>query len=85
MVNKNYIVSMGYGSIWYYYLTFFLSKYQLMDNLEYGRNIPSVPNHVVVEFKVAQENVTTQLQQMVAQIALGTGLKHVNVLSNHDL
>ena len=53
-----------------------------MDNLEYGRNIPSVPNHVVVEFKVAQENATTQLQQMVAQIVLGTGLKHVDVLSN---
>ena len=56
-----------------------------MDNLEYGRNIPSVPNHVVVEFKVGQENVTTQLQQMVAQIALGTGLKQVDVLSNHVL
>ena len=51
-----------------------------MVNLEYGLNFPSVPDHVVVEFKVAQENVTAQLQQMAEQIVLVTGLNHVNVL-----
>ena len=50
-----------------------------------GRNIQNALNRVVLEFKVVQENVTTQLQQMVAQTVLGAGLKHVNVLSSHVL
>ena len=37
-----------------------------MVNLDDGLNIQNAPNLVVVEFRIAQENVTTQLQQMVA-------------------
>ena len=51
-----------------------------MENLGNGLNIQSAPNRVVVEFKIAQENVTAQFQQMVVQIVLVRGLKHVNVL-----
>ena len=52
-----------------------------MDNLGNALNIQSVPNLAVMEFKVEQENVTAQFQQMVAQIVLVTKMKHVNVLS----
>ena len=50
-----------------------------------GLNIRSVPDLVVVEFEVEQENVTAPLQKMVAQIVLVTELKRVNVLSSHVL
>ena len=53
-----------------------------MENLENGLYIRNAPNRVVVEFRIAQENVTAQLQQMVAHIVLVIGLKHVNVLSS---
>ena len=56
-----------------------------MENLENGRNILNALSRVVVEFKLDQENATAQLQQMVEQIVLATGLKHVNVLSIHAL
>ena len=56
-----------------------------MDNLGNGLNIRSVPNLVVLELKVEQENVTAQLQQMVAQIVLVTELKHVSVSTSHVL
>ena len=56
-----------------------------MENLENGRNILNAPSRVVVEFKLDQENATVQLQKMVEQIVLATGLKHVNVLSIHAL
>lgn len=39
-----------------------------MSDLVNGLNIHYVPNHVVAESKVAQENVTAQLQKMVVQI-----------------
>ena len=52
-----------------------------MENLGNGLNIRSA----VVDFKTAQENVTSQLQQMVVQIVLVTGLKHVYTLSSHVL
>ena len=51
-----------------------------MENSGNGLNIQNAPNLVVVEFKIAQENVTTQYQQMVVQIVLVRGLKHMNVL-----
>ena len=60
-------------------------KYQLMANLDNGQNIRNALSRAVVDFKTVQENVTAQLQQMVVQIVLGTGLKHVNVLSSHVL
>ena len=56
-----------------------------MENLGSGLNIRNALSCVVVDFKTAQENVTAQLQQMVVQIVLVTGLKHVNVLSSHVL
>ena len=56
-----------------------------MENLGNGLIIQNVPNLVVVEFKVEQENAIAQLQQMAAQIALVTGLKCVNVLSSRVL
>ena len=56
-----------------------------MENLDHGQTIRTALSHVVVDFKTAQENVTVQLQQMVVEIVLGTGLKHVNVLSSHVL
>ena len=56
-----------------------------MENSENGPTIRVAHNRVVVEPKTVQENVTAQLQQMVVQIVLGTGLKHVNVLSSHVL
>ena len=56
-----------------------------MGNLENGPAIPIAPNRVMADFKVEQENVTAQLQQMVVQIVLVTELKHVNVLSSHVL
>ena len=51
-----------------------------MENSGNGLNIQNAPNLVVVGLKIAQENVTTQYQQMVVQIVLVRGLKHVNVL-----
>ena len=51
-----------------------------MENLDNGQNIPIALSRVVVDFKTVPENVTAQFQQMVVQIVLGTGLKHVNVL-----
>ena len=56
-----------------------------MDNMGNGLNIRSVPDLVVVEFEVEQENVTAPLRKMVAQIVLVTELKRVNVLSSHVL
>ena len=56
-----------------------------MANLDNGQNIRNALSRVVVDFKTVQENVTAHLQQMVVQIVLGTGLKHVNVLSSHVL
>ena len=56
-----------------------------MANLDNGQNIRNALSRAVVDFKTVQENVTAQLQQMVVQTVLGTGLKHVNVLSNHVL
>ena len=53
-----------------------------MENMENGQNIHNALNRVVLEFKIVQENVTAQLQQMVVHIVLVTGLKHVNVLSS---
>ena len=50
-----------------------------------GQNIQNALNRVVLEFKFVQENVTAQLQQIVAQTVLIRGLKHVNVLSSHVL
>ena len=63
----------------------FKFKYQLMENLENGQNIRNALSCVVVDFKTAQENVTVQLLQMVVQIVMATGLKHVNVLSSRVL
>ena len=56
-----------------------------MENSGNGQNIRNALSRVVVDFKFAQDNVTAQLQHMVVQIVLGTGLKHVNVLSSHVL
>ena len=56
-----------------------------MGNFENGLNILNATVCVVVEFKLDQENSTAQLQQMVEQIVLATGLKHANVLSIHAL
>ena len=56
-----------------------------MENLENGQNIRNALSCVVVDFKTAQENVTVQLLQMVVQIVMATGLKHVNVLSSRVL
>ena len=51
-----------------------------MENSGNGLNIQNAPDLVVAELKIAQENVITQYQQMVVQIVLVRGLKHVNVL-----
>ena len=56
-----------------------------MEDLGNGLNIQNAPNRVVVEFKIEPENVTTQPQQMVVQIVLVRGLRHVNVPSSHVL
>ena len=51
-----------------------------MENLGNGLIIRNVPRLAVVDFKIAQENVTIQLLQMAVQIVLVKGLKHINVL-----
>ena len=51
-----------------------------MEDSGNGLDIQNVPNRAVVELKVAQENVTIQLHQMVVQIVLVRRLKHVNVI-----
>ena len=51
-----------------------------MENSGNGLAIQNISDTVVVEFIIAQENVTVHLHQMAAQIVLVTELKHVNVL-----
>ena len=41
-----------------------------MESSGNGLTIQNVPICVVVKFKITQENLTVQLQQMVAQIVL---------------
>ena len=56
-----------------------------MENSGNGLNIRHVQNGVVVASNIVQENVTSQLQQMVVQTVLASGLKRANVLSYHVL
>ena len=50
----------------------------MTENLANGQSIQHVLKHVGVEFRVALENVTVRLQQMVGQFALVLAVKHGN-------